>query len=160
MKPSLGRIRLGVVVGVVTATVGCSKPEPVRVTPRSVAVSAVSPQGLNLAVELDVQNPNAFPIRTQQVTGTVFVNGAEVARGSTVSSASVPAKGSAVVPATLSAPFTQLGALAPLALSGKPVPFEVRGVARVGGESLNMDVPFTLPGQLSASQLLQAASAR
>jgi LEA14-like dessication related protein len=134
----------------------CSKPEPVEVTPRSISVVGVGPSALDLAVELDVHNPNSFPVWAREVTGTVVTGGVEIARGVAVPTGSIPAKGTATVPATLSAPWTQLGALAPLALSGQPVPFEVRGVVRMGGESLHVDVPFTLSSTLTRAQLMQA----
>jgi len=42
----------------------------------------VSPQGLSLALELDVYNPNSFAIRAQNVSGTFELgSGVELGRG-------------------------------------------------------------------------------
>jgi LEA14-like dessication related protein len=138
------------------AMLGCSKPKPVSVTPKTLSVTSVSPAGLQLAVTLDVSNPNGFPIRAQSVTGTISANGIEVGQGTATPTATIPAESSAEVPATVTASWTGLTALAPLAFAGGPVPFEFRGVARLGGESLNVDVPFALKGELTRDQILRA----
>jgi len=36
------------------------------------------------------------------------------------------------------------------------VPYAFRGVAAIGGESLSIDVPFTIKGELTREQVLQA----
>jgi LEA14-like dessication related protein len=135
----------------------CSKPEPPRITPRSVRVATVSPAGVGLALELDVYNPNSFPILAQNVNGTFELgNGVELGRGRAPAQSSIPAKGSAVVNSQLAVTWTNAAALAPFALSTAPVPFTFRGVAAIGGEKLNVDVPFTIKGELTREQVLQA----
>ena len=49
-----------------------------------------------------------------------------------------------------------LGGLASLAQAKKPVPYTVEGTATVGGESLNVDVPFKLEGKITPEQVQQA----
>ena len=48
----------------------CSKPKPPELTPRSVQVSALRPDGVELALQLDAKNPNAFPIVANAVSGS------------------------------------------------------------------------------------------
>jgi LEA14-like dessication related protein len=138
------------------ALVSCSKPEPPRVTPRSIRVAAVSPTGVGLALELDVHNPNPFPILAQNVKGTLEIGGVEIGRGHAQPQSSIPAKGSATVASQLAVTWTNAAALAPYALSPGPVPYAFRGVAAIGGERLNVDVPFTINGELTREQVLQA----
>jgi LEA14-like dessication related protein len=148
--------RSALLASVLLAT-ACSTPEPPRVTPRSVRVTSVAPGGVGLAVELDVYNPNSFPLLVRTVNGTLEVgNGIEIGRGRADPAGNIPARGSSLVPTQLSLGFTNLPALSQFALSAKPVPYTFRGVATVGGEKLNADVPFSIKGELTREQVLQA----
>ncbi|HWA76774.1 MAG TPA: LEA type 2 family protein [Polyangiaceae bacterium] len=134
----------------------CSKPEPPTVRPRSVTVKSLGPQGLTLSVELDVQNPNSFALSAHSVDGVLQLgDGVELGRAAASPEAPIPAKDSAVVPSELTVNFTNLAALAPLALSEQPVPYRFKGQAQIGSEKLNVGVPFELTGELTRAQLLQ-----
>ena len=156
--PSATLPRFGAAALALGLTLGaCSKPEPPRVTPRSVRVAAISPTGVGLALELDVYNPNAFPILAQNVSGTFEIgDGVEVGRGHAQPRSSIPAKGTVAIASQLAVTWTNAAALAPYALSPGPVPYAFRGVAAIGGERLNVDVPFTIKGALTREQVLQA----
>jgi LEA14-like dessication related protein len=105
------------------ALAACSKPEPPRVTPRAVRAGAVSPAGIRLAVELDVYNPNSFPIVAQAVAGTLELgSGVELGRGRVAAQTAIAAKSSSLVNSELAVTWTNVAALAPLALSTAPVP--------------------------------------
>jgi LEA14-like dessication related protein len=136
----------------------CSKPEPPRVSARNIQVTGTGPTGLDLTVELDVQNPNAFPLLVDSVEGTLALgsSGVEVGRGVASPKGSIPARGSSVVASQLHVGWANLAALAPFALAGTAVPYTFSGRARIGGKSLNVEVPFTLRGELTPEQLLQA----
>jgi LEA14-like dessication related protein len=137
--------------------VACSKPKPVEVRPRSVQIEQIQPQGLALAVVLDVHNPNAFAITAREVTGTIQLDsGVELGRGNTSAAVTVPAEQTAAVPVRLSMGWTNLAALAPYALDPRPVPYRIIGKAQVGGERLNMELPFDISGTLTREQVLQA----
>lgn len=139
--------------------VGCSKPKPVEVKPRSVQVAAIQPQGLTLVVVLDVHNPNGFAITARDVSGTIQLeNGVELGRGNTAATVTVLAEQSATVPARLTMAWTNLAALAPYALSPRPVPYRIVGKARIGGESLNLELPFDISGTLTREQMLAAST--
>lgn len=135
----------------------CAKPEPPKITPVSMKVTSVTPLAIGMALELDVENRNSFPLMVRQVSGNMKI-GAGVAVGSAQSepNGTIPAKGTARVPAQLSVGWTNLAALMPLATSNKPVPYTFDGVAKVGSEKLNVDVPFTVKGELTQQQVLQA----
>jgi LEA14-like dessication related protein len=135
---------------------GCAKPQPPQVTARSARVTATAPTGVELSVELDVHNPNAFPLLVESVDGTLAIaDGPELGRGTARPSSNIPAQGSSAVTSQLTIPWTNLAALAPFALSAAPVPYTFTGRARVGGKRLNVEVPFTLRGELTREQLLQ-----
>ena len=148
--------RRAFVLVVAAALAGCSKPEPPKVTPISARVAAIDAKGIGLSLELDVQNPNSFPLVTQSVQGTLEIgSGVEVGKAVAEPKTSIPAKGSSRVTSRLYVGFENVAAFAPFALSPKPVPYSFRGVARMGGEKLNVDVPFTVKGELSREQVVQ-----
>jgi len=52
--------------------------------------------------------------------------------------------------------WTNVALLAPYALNARPLPYRLRGTARIGGQSLNLELPFTISGQLTPQQVIQA----
>ncbi len=136
---------------------GCAKPKPVRVTPRSAAVTAIGPTGVTLDVNLDVYNPNSFALYVQKLDGVLRLgSGVEIARGSAEPKNSIAANATSSVPASLTVAWTNLGALLPFAMSGGPAPYHFEGVATIGGSKLNVGVPFAIDGEITRAQLLQA----
>ncbi len=139
------------------AAVGCAKPKPPKIEPHSAQVKSVDASGLTLAVELDVTNPNGFPLLVRTVSGKLLVgSGVEVGTARVDSGKSIPAHGSERLASDLTAQWSNIAALAPLATTGKPVAYTFEGIANVGGESLNMDVPFRLKGELKPEQVIAA----
>ena len=140
--------------GLVTS---CFKPKPVEIQPQSLQLSSIGPSGVNLALVLDVHNPNGFPITASAINAVIELSdGSELGQGSATPAFTIPAEGNAAVPAQLGMRWTNVALLAPYALGAKPMPYRVRGNARIGGQSLNVEVPFTISGQLTAEQVLQA----
>jgi LEA14-like dessication related protein len=145
-----------VIVALVVAA-GCSKPKPVQLTPQSVRLVSVGPTGVGVALGLNVHNPNGFPIVAQSVTAKFELqDGTELGRGSSAAPFTVPAEGDTALPAELSMQWTNLAALTPYALAGKALPYRISGTARLGGESLNVDLPFSISGELTQQQVLAA----
>jgi len=140
-----------------TLTTACFKPKPVEITPQSLQLSSINPDGVGLTVVLDVHNPNGFPISASAVTAVIELqDGSELGQGSATPAFTIPAQGNAAVTAELGMHWTNIALLAPYALNAKPLPYRLRGSARIGGESLNVEVPFTISGQLTPDQVLQA----
>lgn len=102
-------------------------------------------------VTLDVRNPNDRDLTLKTIDYTLYINGKKFARGMTGSSVTLPAMGSARVDTQLTTSLlTSLGQLQSLsAASGKPLQYEVKGTARLGGFPLPVDFDhkgeFTLP---------------
>lgn len=137
--------------------VACSKPKPPTITPHSAEVKSISPTALVLHAQFDVHNPNAFPLIVQSVSGKLTVAG-NIHMGSTTvpSGVSIPANGTQRVASDLSVSWQNISQLVPYAVSGKPVPYSFDGHAKVGGKSLNIDVPFSIKGKLTSAELVQA----
>jgi LEA14-like dessication related protein len=137
--------------------VACSKPKPPQLTARSVQLSAILPDGVELTLVIDAQNPNAFPIVANRVTGTFELqDGTALGSGESSEAFTLPADGSAPLSAKLRMRWISLSALAPYAMAAKPLPYRISGSARIGGEHLNVDVPYSIDGQLTPEQLIQA----
>jgi LEA14-like dessication related protein len=142
---------------VIATTVGCSRPKPVQLTLQSAQLSSISPSGVSVALTLDAHNPNSFPISASAVTASIQLeNGSELGHGSSPASFQIPAEGDAALPAQLALQWTNLTLLAPYALSGRPLPYRIVGTAKVGSERLNMELPFSISGQLTREQVLNA----
>jgi len=136
----------------------CFKPKPVEITRQSVQLSSIGPDGVGLAVVLDVHNPNGFPISASAVNAVIELeDGSQLGQGSATPAFTIPSQGSVAVPAALSMRWTNVALLAPYALGAKPLPYRLRGTARLGGESLNVELPFSISGQLTPDQVVQAS---
>jgi LEA14-like dessication related protein len=144
-------------LGLVALAVGCSKPQPPTLTPRSAQVSAINPDGVQLALVLGAHNPNGFPIVAGGVSGAFELqDGTPLGTAQSTESFTIPSEGDQDLNATLNVRFQSLSVLAPYALAAKPVPYRVRGSARIGSEHLNVDVPFSIDGVLTPQQVLAA----
>ncbi|HEX2875516.1 MAG TPA: LEA type 2 family protein [Polyangiaceae bacterium] len=135
----------------------CSKPKPPELTPRSVQVSAITPESVELSVLLDARNPNAFPILASSVTASIALqDGTPLGNGSSTEPISIPGDSTAPITAKLAVRFSSGSALLPYAMAMKPLPYRLTGTAKIGGEHLNVDVPFTIDGVLTPEQVAVA----
>ena len=113
-------------------------------------------RGLDLDVELRVDNPNTYALAVQEVTGILFLgNGQRLGRSSSKPQLSIPARGSSTVQSRLHVAWENMSALTPF-MAAEAVPYTFRGDVALGSEAFNLTVPFTLEGQLTRAQLLQA----
>jgi LEA14-like dessication related protein len=134
----------------------CNRPQSPSITPHLVRVAAVGESGLELDVQLQVHNPNSFPLAAEAVQGTLYVaRDQKLGVGQSHPRDSIPAEGSSIVASQLHVGWENLTALAPL-LAFERIPCEFRGDVTLGGESLHITLPFVLTGELSRTQLLQA----
>ena len=135
----------------------CSKPKPPEVTPRSVQVSAITRVCVELSVLLDARNPTACPCVASSVTATIALqDGTPLGSGSSTEPISIPGDSTAPITAKLAVRFSSGSALLPYAMAMKPLPYRLSGTAKIGGEHLNVDVPFTIDGVLTPEQVAVA----
>lgn len=139
-------------------TAACSKPEPPRVTPKEARVTSVSPAGLEIRLELEAVNPNRFPLAVRSVTGKMTLDGRWNLGTVTVSKpVTLPPTAPTAVDASMALPWAEVGALGVLAASPRPVPYVFEGTLSIGGERVNVDVPFSTSGELTREELANAA---
>jgi LEA14-like dessication related protein len=138
----------------------CSKPQPPSVTPRTARVTGASLLGLDVDLELEVKNPNAFPLSAHAVTGTLFIGDQQkLGEGSARPEYAIPAHGSSLVSSRVHIDWQNLTALAPF-LGAAAVPYAFRGDVAIGGEDVNVTLPFVLEGRLTQAELLQLTMRR
>lgn len=156
------RPRFGVACAALALTVACAKPEPPTIIAKSAQVLAVGASGVSLAVTFDVQNPNRFPLIVHAVDGRLLLGagaGVELGKAHAEPASSIPARGNSTVTSQIAVAWTNLSALAPFLLSPAAVPYRFDGSATMGGESLNVNLPFTLNGELTRAQLINVGLA-
>lgn len=137
----------------------CAKPKPPTITPKSAQVLAVAGTGVTLAVTFDVANPNRFPLIVHAVDGRFSLGagaGVELGKAHAEPGSSIPAEGTSTVTSEIAVGWTNLAALTPFMLSPAAVLYRFDGNATLGGESLNLNLPFTLTGELTRAQLINA----
>ena len=142
-----------------TFATACAKPKPPTITPKSARVLAVGSTGVSLAVAFDVANPNRFPLIVHAVDGSFSLGpgtGTELGKAHAEPASSIPAEGTSTVTSQIAVAWTNLAALTPFMLSPAAVPYRFDGTATLGGESLNVKLPFTLTGELTRGQLISA----
>jgi LEA14-like dessication related protein len=141
---------------VLGALSSCNRPQSPSVTPYVVRVASVGGAGLDLDVQLQVLNPNSFPLYAETVEGTLYgALGQKLGVGRSAPSEPIPAEGTSLVASTIHVNWENLAVLAPL-LTSERIPYEFRGDVALGGASFHVTLPFTLTGELSRTQLLQA----
>lgn len=134
----------------------CRKPEPPSIRPHLARVTGVSAAGIDLEVQLDVSNPNSFPLAAEAVRGTLYVSGGQkLGEGVAHPRSPIAARGSSLVSCQVLVGWADLGAVLPLLVSQR-IPYELRGDVTLGGRTINVTLPFTFNGELDRSELLRA----
>jgi len=153
------RGRLWALFAVLALATACAKPKPPSITPKSARVLMVSGTGITLAVTFDVTNPNRFPLIVHAVDGRFLLGagaGSELGTAHAEPESSIVAGGTSTVTSQIAIAWTNLAALTPFLLSPAAQPYRFDGHATLGGDSLNLSLPFTLSGELTRAQLINA----
>jgi LEA14-like dessication related protein len=127
-------------------------------TPHRASITQIGPTGVDLSVDLAVRNPNRVDLSVRSVTAHVLVDGQYDLGSTTVAKAfTLPAEREVELSVPLSVPWKDVASLTMLALSNRDVPYTVDGVVALGGDVLNVELPFQLAGTLSHADLVGAA---
>jgi LEA14-like dessication related protein len=145
------RLRAGF-VGLMLAA--CSNLGRPAVTPEPPAVTGVSSSGLELGVELRVDNPNPFPLVANGIRGTLFLEDNQKLGAATAHlDQAIAAKGTGTVQSQLDIPWTSIGTLREF-VGKAEVPFTFKGELGVSGGPMKLSVPFELRGHLTREQIV------
>jgi len=139
-------------------SIACSKPTPPTLAPKSAVVTTVSPVALGLEVTLDVTNPNTIDIPARDVTAHVVIDKRiDVGAATVEQKTTLPANQTTELKVAVSIPWTEVAPLVSLALSDQRwFSYTVDGSLALGGDLLNVTLPFHLDGKVSRDQIVRA----
>lgn len=136
----------------------CSKPQPPTIVPKEARVAAISPAGIDLVLKVEATNPNSMTLSAQSFTGKAKLDGKWDLATVTISKPVVlPPREPTMIEVPLTMPWQDANALIAMSTAQKPVPYVVDGTVKVGGESLNIDIPYSVSGTISREQIAAAA---
>jgi len=137
---------------------GCSRPKPPQLTPRSAKVTNVDLAGVDLKVDMDALNPNGFDLAVRRVAGHVVIDGKYDLGTVTVDQPiTLPAGARTNLVVPLSVKWNAAQTFAAVAALKRAVPYAVDGTATVGSERFSAVVPFTMKGEITEEQIVNAA---
>jgi len=137
--------------------VACARPDPPKLTPLSVKITAITPLSIDVDLKIEAENPNSSALSARSVTATITLDDRYVVGTVTLPHAiKLPAHKKTILDVPVSSRWKDLSGLATLAAAGKDIPYKVDGTVELGGDTLHLDVPFHVAGTLTREQLLQA----
>jgi hypothetical protein len=137
--------------------VACSRPLPPTIAAERATVTRVDATGIALDVELAATNPNEADLSVRELSAHLVLAGDRDVGTVTVPDAVTLGAGKTTplaVEVTLK--WSDLGMLAPLALTGADVPYSVDGTLSLGGMLRSVGVPFRLNGTIPRDQIIRA----
>jgi LEA14-like dessication related protein len=141
----------------IIALAACSRLDPPTLTPVSGTVTGVTPSGITLKIKLEAENPNSIGLTTREVSAKITLDSRYDAGTVKISHpVNLPAKKRTTLEVPVTFAWRDLAELAGLSASGRDIPYTVDGTVTIGGESINVDVPFRITGALTQKQLLDA----
>lgn len=154
MLPSARTVLLA---SILVVSAACSKPEPPTLVPKEAAVSTVTANGVALVVKVDARNPNRIPLATRAVTAKVRVDGKyDLASVTMDKPIELAPNATTPIDVPMQMTWTDAQILGSLVAANRTIPFTVEGTMAIGGERLNVDVPFRIDGTLTREQLIEA----
>jgi hypothetical protein len=145
------------VFAVLALAFACSRPKPPTIVPERAVVTAVGPAGVEMSVELGVDNPNGVDLSARAVTANVVLDGRHRLRPVTVPNEfRLVARSRTRLVVPMSIPWEDVSTLIALATANRSIPYDLDGTVNLGGDLLHIDVPFHLTGVVTQEQLLQA----
>jgi LEA14-like dessication related protein len=144
--------------GLAALAVACARPQPPTITPRSAEVSSANSQGLGLRVHCVLRNGNSFPLTVQRVSVRLTLAARDLGVTQISSSLRLPTNTDVPMDIEVRAPWGDLPAIIAVSMFNENIPYRLNGTAQVGGERLNVSVPFALESTLPRSVLTNAAT--
>ena len=145
------------VLALASLAAACSKPAPPTIAAERATVTRVDASGIALDVALTAANPNATDLAVRELTAHLVLGGDRDVGTVTVPDAVTLAAGKTTpLDVQVSLKWSDLGALAPLALAGADVPYSVDGTLSLGGMLQSIGVPFRISGSIPRDQIVRA----
>ncbi|MBX3187613.1 MAG: LEA type 2 family protein [Labilithrix sp.] len=136
---------------------GCSPPAPPTLTPKEAKVTTLDLAGIDLRVTMEVHNPNKIDLAVRAVTARVLLDGKHDLGTMTITQpVTLPAGARTLVEVPLSMKWKDATLFGVFAAAKRSVPYTIDGTATIGGERLNVTLPFTMKGVVTAEELTAA----
>jgi LEA14-like dessication related protein len=140
-------------------SLGCSKPDPPVLTPKSAKLSSVTLAGVGFDLSVEAYNPNNVELSARSVTGKVVLDGKYDLGTATMSKpVTLPAGARTMIDVPLALSWHDMTAFAQLAASNRAAPYTIDGTVTIGGERLNVDLPFHMTGTITHEELVQVTT--
>jgi LEA14-like dessication related protein len=140
------------------ALLACEKPSPPTIVPKEARVAAVSPAGIDILLKVEATNPNKYALSAQSVTGKAKLDGKWDLGTVTINKPiALPPATPTMIDVPMTLPWTDVRALGALAAAKRPVPYSVEGTVTIGGDKLNVALPFAMTGTIAHEQIAAAA---
>jgi len=138
--------------------VACSRPAPPALMVKSGKLANISPAGVGVELTLGAWNPNDVELTAGNIRAHVVLDGRiEVGAATIEQHVSLPAHQTTDLEVSTTIPWADLLPLAQLALGDRRwIPYTVDGTLSLGGELLNVEVPFKNNGNVSREELVRA----
>ena len=147
-----------VTLGVIVSVMACGKPELPTFVPIRARVTAVTPVGIDLVATLSATNPNRIDIPMRGVSGHLVLHKTTDLGIVTIPFPNtLPGNQTTTLDVPLSVPWRDLLALGQLAALNTEIPYTMDGSVGLGGELVNVEIPFHLEGTVTQNQLIDAA---
>ena len=139
-----------------TTMLGCGKIEEPTLKPEGVEVKTVAVDGVTVDVTIDVYNPNSIELSARSVKAhSKLDQKIDLGEVDVKTPLDIPAGKHAKLTVPLKLRWNDVTSVALLAASKPSIDFSVDGTAKVGGKSVNFDIPFHTGGTLSQAQLIE-----
>lgn len=144
-------------VSLLVSSSGCA-PDPPTLVPKSAEVTSVGPQGLGVIVHIEATNPNRIELSAQSMTAKATLGGKwELGTVTIAKPIVLPSHTPTMIDVPMTLPWSDLKTIAAVASAPGLVPYKIDGTVAVGGERLNVNLPFSMTGTLSRDQVIGAA---
>ncbi len=141
-------------------TCACQKPQAPQLTPREVVLTELTPTGASFLIKLAAFNPNGFALSANSFRAHLVFDGGKIDAGTVqvTTPFSLPAGGTTEMSVPVTLNYSGLAALGVLAMQKPTIPYVIDGTVNIGGEKLNVDVPYSVTGTVTQAQIAAASA--
>ncbi len=149
---------LALALTVPAAACSLLRPPPPVITARAASVTSVNASGLGLRVELTARNTARIDVTVQSVDVRLTLAGRDLGMTHVPGSTRLPTNTDVPLTINVTAPWQDLPGILLATAFNENVPYHLDGTVRVGGERLNVDVPFSMDSTIPRTVLTGIAT--
>jgi LEA14-like dessication related protein len=152
----LRRLSPAVLTFATVALAACSKPQPPTITTITPTAVMADQHGVTVGLQVGMHNPNRVAIPVKAVNAHLNLDDKlDLGDVQTSEAVTIPAGQDANVPVSIPIAWTDIGQMAVLAGSPHDVKYKASGTVTLGGDLVNVTVPFEATGTLKQQDIAQ-----